>query len=55
MRGGFCELEEIVVSLPPYSPELNPVESLWQDLPYHHWSNRRYGTPDDLFDAFETA
>src|SRR5262249_16378338 len=29
--------------LPPYSPELNPVERLWHYLREHHWSNRVYG------------
>jgi transposase len=28
--------------LPPYSPELNPVERLWRCLREHHWSNRVY-------------
>jgi transposase len=31
-----------VVQLPPYSPELNPVERLWLYLRQHHWSNRVY-------------
>lgn len=29
-----------VVGLPPYAPELNPVERLWLYLREHHWSNR---------------
>ena len=29
-----------LIQLPPYSPELNPVENLWHDLRSHHWSNR---------------
>jgi transposase len=28
--------------LPPYSPELNPVERLWLYMRQHHWSNRSY-------------
>jgi transposase len=28
--------------LPPYSPELNPVERLWLYMREHHWSNRCY-------------
>ncbi|WP_166156882.1 transposase [Neochlamydia sp. AcF84] len=28
--------------LPPYSPELNPVENLWHYLRSHFWSNRIY-------------
>ncbi len=31
-----------VILLPPYSPELNPVENLWHSLRAHHWSNRAY-------------
>ena len=40
-----------LVPLPPYSPELNPVENLWHYLRSHHWSNRFY--PD--LDAIEEA
>jgi transposase len=28
--------------LPPYSPELNPVENLWHYVRSHYWSNRYY-------------
>ena len=31
-----------LILLPPYSPELNPVENLWHYLRAHHWSNRAY-------------
>jgi transposase len=31
-----------LILLPPYSPELNPVENLWHYLRSHHWSNREY-------------
>jgi transposase len=37
--------------LPPYSPELNPVENLWHYLRSHYLSNRAYRDYDDLFDA----
>jgi transposase len=37
--------------LPPYSPELNPVENLWHYLRSHYLSNRAYNNYDDLFDA----
>ncbi len=30
------------IQLPPYSPELNPVENRWPSLRSHHWSNRSY-------------
>lgn len=44
-----------LVKLPPYSPELNPVENLWHYLRSHHWSNRFYVSYDDLFDAATAA
>jgi putative transposase len=31
-----------LIQLPPYSPELNPVENLWHYLRSHHWSNQEY-------------
>jgi transposase len=40
-----------VLTLPPYSPELNPVERLWRYLRDHHWSNRVYPTTTDLESA----
>lgn len=40
-----------LIPLPPYSPELNPVENLWHYLRSHHWSNRAY----DDYTALEVA
>ena len=40
-----------VLLLPPYSPELNPVENLWHHLRSHHLSNRAYDDYDHLVDA----
>src|SRR5262249_20602101 len=37
-----------LILLPPYSPELNPVENLWHYLRAHHWSNRRYQDYNEL-------
>jgi transposase len=34
--------------LPPYSPELNPVERLWHWFREHHWSNRTYADEQAL-------
>ena len=52
---GFHTSEDVVVpsnvsliQLPPYSPELNPVENLWHYLRAHHWSNRPYRDYDAL-------
>lgn len=44
-----------LVSLPAYSPELNPIENLWHYLKSHHWSNRAYADYDALFQAAEDA
>jgi transposase len=44
-----------LLSLPPHSPELNPMENLWHYLKSHHWSNRAYDDYDALLDAAETA
>jgi transposase len=40
-----------VVTLPAYSPELDPIENLWHYLKSHCWSNRAY----DDYDALEQA
>jgi transposase len=40
-----------VLLLPPYSPELNPVENLWHYLRSHFLSNRSYGDYDALLNA----
>jgi transposase len=37
-----------IISLPPYSPQLNPIENLWHYLRSHYWSNRAYLDYDDL-------
>jgi transposase len=48
-----------VLKLPPYSPELNPIENLWHYLKSHFWSNRAYDDYEDLeqaaVDAFTKA
>lgn len=57
-QAGFHMSKELVVpenitiiELPAYSPELNPVENLWQYLRNHYWANRSYGDYDDLREA----
>ena len=37
--------------LPPYSPELNPIERLWHWLREHQLGNRIYINYDDLFES----
>ena len=38
-------------SLPPYTPELNPIERLWHWLKDHEFSNRVYPDGDILLEA----
>lgn len=44
-----------LVRLPPYSPELNPIENLWHYLKSHFWSNRAYADYEALEKAAMTA
>jgi transposase len=40
-----------LLPLPPYSPELNPVENIWQFLRQNYLANRVYETYDAIVDA----
>ena len=44
-----------LLPLPPYSPELNPMENLWHYLRSHYWANRAYENYDALENAAESA
>jgi len=44
-----------VIPLPPYSPELNPMENLWHYLRSHHWANRAFEDYDALVEAAMVA
>ena len=44
-----------IVPLPPYSPELNPMENLWHYLRSHYWSNRAFADYEALVDAAQAA
>ena len=44
-----------LLPLPPYSPELNPVENLWQYLRQNKLSNRVFESYEDIVDACCTA
>jgi transposase len=37
-----------IIPLPPYSPELNPMENLWHYFRSHYRANRAYSDYDDL-------
>lgn len=40
-----------LLRLPPYSPELNPQENVWQFLRQNHLANTVYDTYEDIVDA----
>jgi DDE superfamily endonuclease len=40
-----------LLHLPPYSPELNPVENVWEFLRHNDLSNRAYATYEAIVDA----
>lgn len=44
-----------LLSLPPYSPELNPVEHLWDDLREKSFHNRVFDSLDALENHLEVA
>jgi len=41
--------------LPPYSPELNPIERLWAYMKRHYLSNRVYENYDEIFNVAKWA
>lgn len=45
----------VILLLPPYSPELNPVENLWGYMRSHSLSNRAYDGYDHIKDALTNA
>lgn len=40
-----------LITLPPYSPELNPVENIWEYFRKNSLSNRLYETYENIVDA----
>ena len=44
-----------LLELPPYSPELNPVERIWHYLRSHWLANSVFPSLMDIMDACETA
>lgn len=40
-----------ILPLPPYSPELNPVEQIWQQLRQSDWANRRFKNYDEIINV----
>ena len=61
-RAGWHRTQGLVVpsnitllELPPYSPELNPVERVWHYLRSHWLANSVFPSLGDIMDACETA
>ena len=46
-----CPTTSTLIFLPSRSPELNPVENIWQYLRANWLSNRVFDTYDDIIDA----
>ena len=44
-----------LLSLPPYSPELNPVENIWDELREKFFHNRAFDSMDALEDQLQTG
>ena len=47
--GDITDLDLAFVGLPPYSPELNPVERVWRYLRQNYLSNRAFKDYDEIF------
>ena len=44
-----------IMKLPPYSPELNPIEQVWSWIRQHHLANRCFQGYEDIVEACTTA
>ena len=44
-----------IIKLPPYSPELNPIEQVWSWLRQHYLANRCFKSYEDILDACTAA
>lgn len=44
-----------IIKLPPYSPELNPIEQVWQWLRQRHLANRCFKNYDDIMEQCTKA
>jgi transposase len=41
--------------LPPHSPELNPVEQIWDDVRYNYTRNQTFTEADNLWNTLAGA
>lgn len=46
-----CSKRITLLPLPPYSPELNPVEQIWQKLKREYFANRVFDSMDEIMDV----
>jgi len=44
-----------IIKLPPYSPELNPIEQVWSWLRQHKLANQAFTGYDDIVDKCSRA
>ena len=44
-----------IIKLPPYSPELNPIEQVWSWLRQHYLANRNFQCYEDIVNACSNA
>jgi len=44
-----------IMKIPPYSPELNPIEQVWSWLRQHHLANRCFNGYEDIVNACSDA
>jgi len=44
-----------LLSLPPYAPEINPVEHLWDELREKHFHNLAFDSLDALEDQLQSG
>jgi len=45
----------LLLHLPPYSPELNPVELLWREIRRKHFHNKIFNSLDEVENTLSTA
>lgn len=45
----------LLMHLPPYSPELNPVELLWREIRRKHFHNKIFNSLDEVENTLSVA
>jgi transposase len=53
MGSEFANLN--IIKLPPYSPQLNPIEKVWSWLRQHHLANRCFSGYENIVDCMSDA